>query len=290
MDSLVRTRSTDRFTAARAAFRTLMVHVPADPKAHSHLRSAARLARRLDATLAGIGAEMIDPIVFSSGYAPGAVGVFNLEHLCASNLRRAEEAFRAAAQGLDSEWSTVEDEPAFAMAHAARGADLIVTSGRMHFGETSYSACDPADLLLKSGRPILVAPQGEAELRADTVIVAWKDSREARRALSDSLPFLQAAREVLVLEVCPQEEVEIANAHTAAVAKFLARHEVNARAKVTVAAPDTVTVVLDAAAADLGADLIVAGGYGHSRLGEWILGGVTRDLLRWSPNFLLLSH
>jgi len=98
------------------------------------------------------------------------------------------------------------------------------------------------------------------------------------------------ALETLILDVCHEAEAADADARTAAVVESLARHGVAARARTVVAPGHRGAAELNAAAGEIGADLIVAGGYGHSRLGEWVFGGVTYDLLHAQERFLLLSH
>jgi nucleotide-binding universal stress UspA family protein len=127
-------------------------------------------------------------------------------------------------------------------------------------------------------------------LQAHKVVVAWKDTREARRALADALPILKCADEVLVVAVCDADDRQDTRPHTASVAAYLMRHGVEAHDKVVAARPSEVAGVLQAEATAAGADLIVSGAYGHSRLGEWVFGGVTIDLLHNPQRFLLISH
>ena len=122
------------------------------------------------------------------------------------------------------------------------------------------------------------------------MVVAWKDTREARRALADSLPLLKRADEVLVLEVCDADLMEDAQLHTAAVAEHLRRYGISARPKAISAGRNEAADLIHRNAVEIGADLIVAGAYGHSRLGEWMFGGVTRDLLVRPERFVLMSH
>jgi nucleotide-binding universal stress UspA family protein len=121
--------------------------------------------------------------------------------------------------------------------------------------------------------------------------VAWKETRESRRALGDALPLMAAADEVVVVELCaPDEAIGDAEFHVNEVALGLKRHGVNARGKAITAPDAEVAARLNAEAKAIGADLIVAGCYGHSRMNEWFFGGVTRDLLSNPQRFLLLSH
>jgi nucleotide-binding universal stress UspA family protein len=184
----------------------------------------------------------------------------------------------------------LEEIPVTAVAKLSRSADLIVAGGSPYKGQDRHRWCDPAELILLSGRPVLLAPPSGGTLAAEAVIVAWRDTREARRALADALPFMQGAREVVVMEVCAEDQFGDAESRTFAVVQGLKRHGVEARAKVVIGSPDQIAAELDIAAGVAGADLIVAGGYGHSRLGEWVFGGVTRDLLQGPERFLLMSH
>ena len=121
------------------------------------------------------------------------------------------------------------------------------------------------------------------------MLVAWKDTREARRAVVDAMPFLVAAREVVVATI---EEADQKGARESAadVVRFLMKHGVKARSEVIdvgrAYAPEALVEMARAAKADL----IVSGGYGHSRLREWAFGGVTRSLLRETGIHRLMSN
>jgi nucleotide-binding universal stress UspA family protein len=119
--------------------------------------------------------------------------------------------------------------------------------------------------------------------------VAWKDTRESRRALADALPLLQRALEVVVLEVCPEQDMGCSAARVADVILGLRRHGVTARPQTAIKQGSTADTIM-AQADNMGAALIVAGGYGHSRFGEWVFGGVTRTLLEQERRFVLFSH
>ena len=125
----------------------------------------------------------------------------------------------------------------------------------------------------------------------DRVLIAWKDSRESRRAVADALPFLEKADEVMVLGVGSGEDTDNLQFETKDVSDWLARHGVKAcRPTVAAATGDRVEAEILAHIDDFDADLVVAGGYGHSRATEWVLGGVTRTLLHLPKRYVLLSH
>lgn len=281
----------NRFSPARAAWRTLLAHVQPEPSANPRLSAAVDLAAKLDATLIGLGAEMLQPIGY--GEPTGMLGgqfLVALTEVIQTNLKTAEAAFKTRAAGVRGRWLALEDFPVSATCRLARGADLIIAGGSPLEAHDNYRWCDPAKLALHSGRPVLVVPPAGGELEATAVVVAWKDTREARRALADSLPILKCAEEVLVVEVCDEDDVEMAGVHTGSVLDFLLRHGVAARAKVVAGHADEAAPVLQGEAMGIGADLIVAGAYGHSRLGEWVFGGVTYGLLNQPERFVLISH
>ncbi len=280
-----------RLAPARAAFRTVMVHVGPEVRDLPRLDSAVDLARLLDATLHGVAAEMAPPVSFVDPV--GGTDSFWLVECKAriqADLRQAEALFRARTAALRTQWTALEAAPATLVADLSCTADLIVASAGAQSGASRYSGCDPASLVLLSGRPVLLAPSNGRKLSAEAVIVAWKDTREARRALADALPFLRSAREVVVVEVAEHGQPGGLGGGAQAVASGLARHGVSARAKRVAGATEDVAGQLEAAAQAVGADLIVAGGYGRSRVGEWMFGGASRDLLQTNDRFLLMSH
>jgi nucleotide-binding universal stress UspA family protein len=148
---------------------------------------------------------------------------------------------------------------------------------------------NPADLIMSVGRPVLVVPPEAEELRFKTAIVAWKETRESRRAVADALPLLSEYATVHIIEITAKEELEKAKRHVDDVADWLKRHRISATSSVLEESGDTSVQLAERAFIE-GADLIVAGAYGHSRVREWVLGGVTRDLLTRIPCCSLLSR
>ena len=274
---------------ANAGIRSLLVHVEAAPDASARLHVAVDLARHFDATLLGLGVEMFQAVDDPYGML-GGEWLMALQKLVEEDLKRSEEIFKAKTQGINAEWLGIETIPAQAIAIMSRCADLIIAGGAPLKAKDAYRAASTAELVMMSGRPVLVAPPAGAKFHGDAVVVAWKDTRESRRAVADSLPFLKGAKDVVVLEVCEKAALEDAKVHTDDVVTFLRRHGVTARAKAVAARPDAVSTELQNEAMSIGADLIVAGAYGHSRLGEWAFGGVTHDLLNAPERFVLLSH
>ncbi len=140
------------------------------------------------------------------------------------------------------------------------------------------------------GRPTLVVPEGVASVRAEHIVIGWKDTREARRAVSDALPFLQQATRVTIVEACGPGDEQTALGRLDDVACYLARHHINGGPKVLLEQKGSGAKQLLQVAQEERADLLVTGAYGHSRLGEWIFGGMTPELLLASPICCLMSH
>ncbi len=144
--------------------------------------------------------------------------------------------------------------------------------------------------LFGSGRPVIVVPQIQSEpLKLDKVMVCWDGSRPAARAIGDAVPMLERAKAIEIVVVTSERDKsgEITGAN---MQRHLARHGINVEIKRIAAGSAEVQTAILAHAADSAADFIVMGGYGHSRLREFILGGVTRSILKSMPVPVLMSH
>jgi nucleotide-binding universal stress UspA family protein len=275
-------------------YSSLMTHVQSDPETAPRLACAVDLAKRFGARLIGVGAEMIPPLAFDSGYfSADTEWVIAMRKSIEDQLAAARKTFERETADLpagDAVWLCGIESPTPAIAAASRAADLIVLGGVAPRRDGAYRDCEPAELAMQAGRPVLVVPAGAAKLTARKVVVAWKDAREARRALSDGLPFLEGADAVLVLEISDQDGLDDARIRTDDVVEALRRRGAKAEAKVVLHARAAAGEHILEEAKAFGADLIVLGCYGHSRFGEWVFGGVTRDLLAQDEAYLLLSH
>jgi nucleotide-binding universal stress UspA family protein len=272
------------------SYASLMVYVDAVGTPEQRVRIAARLADKFKATLIGLSAHALHPPIVVDGVAMPEVTEAEMNDL-REILARKEDWFRSVA-GADRrtlEWRSAIDFPAQALLREARGADLVVI-GRSKGPGDVYSALDPAQVILGLGRPALVVPDDGSGLRAEHVVIGWKDTSQARRAVRDALPMLHEAMSVTVCEICEPGEEDIVKARLADVVLYLDRHRIASRAVAIALADGTPAARLIQFVRDQGADLIVAGAYGHSRLGEWIFGGMTRDLLAASPFCCLMSH
>ena len=246
------------------------------------LETAGSLADRFSAGVIGLGA--CRPIhAICHDYSVPAVLFEEDRKQIARQAQAAEAEFRAAMTRTRRpvEWRgrTSTLPLAERLAHEARAADLLVVGiGKMEAAPDATREPDICDLVMQIGRPVLLVPVAAPASSFERVVVAWKDTREAQRAIVDSLPFLGKASKVTVVEIAAEESRAEARSRLTEIVTWLARHGVVAEAK-AVASTMANAPQLDAIADELGADLIVAGAYGYSRQGKWALGGITSGLL-----------
>jgi nucleotide-binding universal stress UspA family protein len=272
------------------SYASLMTYVEADAAPEQRVRLAASLADKFNATLIGLSALAVPPPVVADGIVMSDVTEADVELLRACLAERGKWFHRIA--GGDQrriEWRAVLDLPNEALTREARSADLVVI-GRTKAPGSMYRALDPGGAILKLGRPTLVVPEGVSALRGEHVVIGWKDTREARRAVRDAVPLLQRATRVTIVEACGPDEAKTALGRLDDVARYLTYHRIEAGPKVMLEQKGSGASQLIRIAQDEHADLLVTGAYGHSRLGEWIFGGMTRELLATSPICCLMSH
>ena len=274
-------------------YAALMVHVGTERDWSRRVAVAAELAGRFDAALIGVAGWLAspafaidEPSVVANHEPPGA----DWQQAEARRLAELGEKFRSAARHVRQvEWRGVLDYPRTLVPREARAADLVIVGQERVTGDP-YFSLNPGIAILRAGRPVLVVPEDIGSLAARRVVIAWKDTRESRRAVCDALPLLRDASEVMIVEVCEHGEEAQSESHVKDVAEYLMRHKVIVAAKAFLHTKQTVAAEILRFARDEGSDLIVTGGYGRSRLGEWFFGGVTRELLADSPVCCLFSH
>jgi nucleotide-binding universal stress UspA family protein len=272
------------------SYSSLMVHVDVDAELGCRVDIAAGLAERFHAHLIGV-----------AGWAPMSVFLaedarnertppdFHFDDM-QTLLDRKGEQFKTAVRALngEAEWRSGLDLPTDLLAREARAADLVII-GNQQENQDPFRALDPGSFVLKAGRPVLVVPKGVASFWPKHVAIAWKDAREARRAVLDALPFLQQAETVMIVEILDSGSEPNARA-IEDVGNYLTRHGIKTIAERLRPADVTAANSLLRLIEDENINLMVAGAYGHSRLGEWAFGGVTRDLLQESPICCLFAH
>lgn len=274
-------------------YKTLMVHLQLRQSNAGVLKIAADLADRFQAGVIGIAACQPLQIVQGDLYLSGDLVDQDRKEIL-KELRHAEADFRKALFMCAGpvEWRsavTLASLPGY-LANEARSADLIITgldSDASLFDMSRH--VNIGDLVMQVGRPVLIVPTTTPTLKAERIVVGWKDTRESRRAILDALPLLKRAAHVALVEIADAADLAAAQARLADVAAWLKRHGVVAE---PVASPSTGddAARLKAIVRDQDAGLVVIGAYGHSRLREWAFGGVTRDLLLHTDRCLLVSH
>jgi len=272
-------------------YSSLLVHVDVDGELGGRVELAAGLADHFHSHLIGVASWMARPPFVVEGVPidPEPTQEDYEEMRAVLNRRGEEFRDRVGARRSQVEWRSSFDFPTEFVAREARAADLVIV-GRDRKSYDPYRSTDSGALVLRTGRPMLVVPPSIRSLVANRVMVAWKDKREARRAVQDALPFLLGAKEVLLVEVTEAGSVEDAIHRLKDVASYLSRHGVTALAERVHPIEGTASGALLRLVEEQPVDLIVSGAYGHTRLGEWIFGGVTQDLLSRSPVCCLLSH
>jgi nucleotide-binding universal stress UspA family protein len=275
-------------------YATVMVSLALDQPNEARLQVAGELAERFEAAIVGVAAAQFAPPLYFTDGAQAQRLIDQGEASVRQRLAELEGQFRAATRnrGGHVEWRGAVDFPARYALQQARCADIIVSGGQSPAFSDAFALASPKDLVMQAGRPLLVVPDRVNWLDLRSVLVAWKDTPEARRAVVDSLPLLRKAREITVVAIPEQDDDRSAVlAGVTDVVAWLARHGVSAAARVSEASRDeTAADHLSKVAADVGAGLIVAGAYGHSRFRELILGGVTQYLVTQSARCVLLSH
>jgi len=273
------------------AYTTVMVHVDVDGKPGARIRLAATLADRFMATLIGISSCILPPYPAEGAYFVTPELIDEERRDMAVSLKRAEEAFRnlAGPGRTRIEWRSAIEVPDDYLAANARSGDLLVIARDEGPGGICRTI-NPGTTLLTTGRPVLLVPPGVDTLRAEHIVIGWKECREARRAMADALPFLHQAKAVSIVEVCEAGIEASGRQHVEDVAQYLARHRIAVASASAVPAAGGAAAELIRCATAENADLIVTGAYGHTRLSEWIFGGVTRSLLAASPVCCLMAN
>jgi nucleotide-binding universal stress UspA family protein len=277
------------------AYKTILVHSDAGPKVAPRLSLAVELAQRFNARLVGVHVRPpFNAPVFADGTLPMDSLFTAYETAANADQAAAEAAFNKAIKGtqLSTEWRVVEGYADEELVIQARYADLLVLGQADPEAETPAPPALAESIVLATGRPAIVVPHiGVTARPGGTVMLCWNASRESARAASDALPFLKAAKKVIVLLVDPKTSAAGHGAEPGAdVATWLARHGVDVTVQRDVAADSDVGGVILSRAADHDVDLIVMGLYGHSRLREMVLGGASRTLLSTMTVPVLMAH
>jgi len=280
------------------SYKDLLVVLDSDKASRGRMELAAALAERYAAHLVGLYPLPIPEAPRHFGYYdPALLDPFfrELREKAREVCDKEREAFEHAAslRALSAEWRVAEAAAESDPALHARYVDLTIL-GQLDpdGGDSELVRPRPEHVTLASGRPILVVPYaGHFETVGRRVLIGWNATREATRAVNDAMPLLIEADVVTVLTIDAREGPDgHGELPGADISLHLARHGVKATVERTVSAGISAGDVLLSRAADLGADLLVIGAYGHSRVRELLLGGATRSILQSMTLPVLMSH
>lgn len=268
--------------------RCILLNLDIDAFSPRLVKCAEALAHRFGADLiANLSAEPY-PMLASARGAGITAALYSEERASVeAKLLALEVEFRGAlSPTTKAEWRSSVDTPNRSLIEVVRGADLILT-GSHEPGELRRRV-DVGELIVSAGRPVLMVATEVEAIEGDTVVIGWKDTREARRAVADALPFLRQAKKVVAVAIEDGDNLH-QQASLADLLSWLRRHEIAAVGDLHPAQGDPAQQLEDISRG-LGADLVVTGGYGRSRLHEWFFGGMTRGLLTRHTTSRLMSN
>ena len=268
---------------------SILVHADATPPSADRLRLAAQLALAHGAQATAIYAVTSALLRYPMAMAAGADMAPMLAEADEQRLATARKLYAASVKPEHVAWLECSGMPIAEVTQQALYADLLVL-GQRCTGENRDVDVPPdfvSSVLIASGRPAIVVPHiTKAPFKFERVLIAWKPTREAARAVTAALPILQQAQRVTVASF---DEGDAATAETG-ILGYLRRHGVQATFKREVASGNSVGEQLLSMASDEQADLLVMGVYGHGRAREWVLGGASRSIIEAMTIPVLMSH
>jgi nucleotide-binding universal stress UspA family protein len=268
------------------AYCNIMVRLNPAADNDALLRLTAELAVQSGARVIGIAAIAPFPTTYIENLAAvTAQMVQEVQDRAVHDMQACEAQFRGAMEGRVKkvEWRSTlcAGSPLAFFAKEARAADLIVTG--------SDALVNLGELAMRAGRPVLIVPKGLPSLHIRRAVIAWKDEREARRAVVDALPLLEKAQNCTILEITSLDGVGPCRQRLEDVAAWLGSHGIGSDVQ-PVGVGGSHSLSLPGELRRLVPDLVVAGAYGHNRMAEWAFGGVTQDILLQAEYCVLISH
>lgn len=273
------------------SYKTILVHVDQSRHTPERIKIAAKMAIAENAHLIGTAMTGISRFIYQDSAIFLPIQIDSLIEEAKQALRQFE-AIAAQTGVLSYETRLIDDDPEGGLSLQARYSDLVV------IGQTDPDDADfgvisdlPEYVMLNAARPVLVIPYIDGFDRVGAnVLIAWNGSIEATRAIANAIPLLKRADNVAVAIFNPSAQYNLHGEQPGAdIALYLARHKIKVDVVQETGTLDVGNALLSLAA-DKGADLIVAGGYGHTRFREVLLGGVTHTLLRTMTIPVLMSH
>lgn len=260
----------------------------------TRIAHAAALAERHDAFLTGLYCNVLPEVMFASEAGMATADAITL--LQEEARTKGDARAKALVASFDKlgvlnevrRFDAYSSQVGLTLAAEARTADLFIAT--RPYGHVKNNAEALESVLFNSGRGCLFVPPVGAPRPFETVVLAWRNTREAARAVSEAMPLLVAAKQVLVTMVgegsAPEQEGVSPGAD---IARYLDRHGVNVELRPLTGWTHPAKALLNEVEKS-GADLLVMGGYGHSRFREWVLGGATRDILTKAEVPVLIAH
>lgn len=278
------------------AYKTILVYCDTAPTTERRIEAAADLAVANGSHLVGLflRGNVVLPAYLEAGISPDLILL--QENRTKEQAAAAKVVFEAVCRrtGAAGEWREEQGDVYELAAMNARYADLMVVGQYdRDKGDPDLIPDLPETVTLRAGRPVLILPYigFKGPISGGHVMVAWNASREATRAVGDALPLLKSAKAVTVLAVNPKGGPRGHGADPGSdIALYLARHGVKVTASFTIAEGQDPGEVILSRVVDLEVDLLVMGAYGHSRLRELVMGGVTREILGSMTVPVLMSH
>ena len=285
-----------RLTEITVEPKNLLIHLDHSTGCKNRLQTAFAMAREFEAEITGL---FVVPDYIVPSYVEAQISVDLIADVTEKAIARAEETLEdyrklADEAGIKMQARVLEGQVIPILREHSKYADLLLL-GQDQPDDPDNASYGLADaLLFEGGCACLVVPHsGKLSAPGKRVLLTWNASRESARALREAMPLLTRAETVVVLSSEPDYiDAEVARGHPHAeeLMRFLKSHGIDS---ISSGISDTDLSASDAIlgqAAEMNADLIVMGAYGHARLREIILGGVTRDLLKQSPVPLMLAH
>ncbi|MBX2869525.1 MAG: universal stress protein [Acidiferrobacterales bacterium] len=272
-------------------YKTILVHMDSKVNPEPLLKAACSIVDDPHLHITGV---FVKPPILTGLYAESGITAKMIELQEDETKRRENEArllFEKTVDsyGLRSDWHSLDGYVDEAICQISKYADLVVIGQNGSLESPNSSHGVESNIVMSSARPVLIVPYiGFTRKPGSKILVAWDESSEATRAVNDALPLLQSANHVEVLAVVDKSAND--EVPTADICLYLARHRVKAEASKVVADGMKTSDIILNRATDRGADLLIMGAYGHSRIRELVLGGATHNMMQNMTLPVLMSH
>jgi nucleotide-binding universal stress UspA family protein len=277
------------------SYKSILVYLDQHRTNASLMKVSADLAFKLDAKAVGI--VVSQPLLIGSENVYVPADVFD-DHYKKTEARMLvlKASFEQAMTHAQAEFGwhskiTIQPHVQY-VSDYSRASDLLMVSIReSHSSEPGNETTSDiaGELVLQSGRPVLLVPNDVETLELNSALICWQDTKEARRALYDAIPLLQKCAQVRLLELYKKDQYEASNSHLIQIINWLLSHSIHAQAA-TLESNGNDAEQLQAYAGEHDVDLLIGGAFGHSRIREWMFGGVTRNLFFHGAQCALISH